>query len=78
MVASNTRQPPKSDWHIDCEDVPEAPVLHWFSFGPWRSLVARLLGVQEVASSNLAGPTNFLRVPISLESASGRSASEFV
>ena len=28
------------------------------NFGPWRSLVARLLGVQEVASSNLAGPTN--------------------
>jgi fructose-1,6-bisphosphatase II len=27
--------------------------------GPWRSLVARLLGVQEVASSNLAGPTQW-------------------
>jgi hypothetical protein len=27
------------------------------SVGPWLSLVERLLGVQEVASSNLAGPT---------------------
>lgn len=26
-------------------------------FGLWRSLVARLLGVQEVVSSNLASPT---------------------
>ncbi len=27
-------------------------------FGTWRSLVAHLLGVQGVASSNLAVPTN--------------------
>ncbi len=26
--------------------------------GPWRSLVARFLGVEEVPSSNLGGPTN--------------------
>lgn len=32
------------------------PVL-WF--GPWLSLVERLLGVQEVTSSNLVGPTIF-------------------
>lgn len=32
-------------------------MLYLCSFGPWRSLVARLLGVQEAASSNLAGPT---------------------
>ena len=31
------------------------------SVGPWLSLVERLLGVQEVASSNLAGPTSYLR-----------------
>jgi|HubBroStandDraft_1064217.scaffolds.fasta_scaffold654997_2 hypothetical protein len=29
-------------------------------FGLWRSLVARLLGVQEVPSSNLGSPTKFL------------------
>lgn len=27
--------------------------------GPWRSLVARILGVDEVAGSNPVGPTNF-------------------
>ena len=32
-------------------------------FGPWRSLVARLLGVQEVVSSNLAGPTKTIPSP---------------
>ena len=30
------------------------------ALGPWRSLVARLLGVQEVPSSNLGGPTNII------------------
>ncbi len=29
-------------------------------FGAWRSLVAHLHGVQGVASSNLAAPTNFI------------------
>ena len=29
-----------------------------FDVGPWRSLVARFLGVEEVPSSNLGGPTN--------------------
>jgi hypothetical protein len=32
-------------------------ILKWFD-GTWRSLVARTLGVREVASSNLAVPTN--------------------
>jgi hypothetical protein len=31
-------------------------ILKWFD-GTWRSLVARTLGVREVASSNLAVPT---------------------
>ncbi len=30
-----------------------------FHVGPWRSLVARHLGVVEVAGSNPVGPTNF-------------------
>jgi hypothetical protein len=32
---------------------------HRFAVGAWRRLVAHLLGVQGVASSNLAVPTNF-------------------
>lgn len=32
--------------------------------GTWRSLVARFLGVEEVASSNLAVPTNAKRFPL--------------
>jgi hypothetical protein len=31
------------------------------SVGAWRSLVARLLGVQEVAGSNPVAPTSFIR-----------------
>ena len=37
-------------------------------FGPWRSLVARLLGVQEVVSSNLAGPTKLVTSPRPIDS----------
>src|ERR1035437_5969377 len=33
--------------------------MQWF--GLWRSLVSRLLGVQEVPSSNLGSPTKFLK-----------------
>ena len=31
--------------------------VNWVMFGLWRSLVARLLGVQEVVGSNPASPT---------------------
>ena len=44
------------------------------SDGPWLSLVERLLGVQEVASSNLAGPTlwSTLRPRVKCATARGR------
>ena len=35
-------------------------LLPFLCVGPWRSLVARLSGGQEVPSSNLGGPTIFL------------------
>ena len=39
--------------------------------GPWRSLVARFLGVEEVPSSNLGGPTNLLNNLVTFLSARG-------
>ena len=39
--------------------------------GPWRSLVARFLGVEEVPSSNLGGPTNLLNNLVTSSSARG-------
>ena len=43
--------------------------------GTWRSLVARILGVDEAAGSNPVVPTNFLVLP-GLRGSSGVSVNE--